>query len=75
MALDSIDRRALLRFLVAMKQSNGAFSMHEDGEIDVRGAYCAIAIAVMCNIGTEPLFERAAEWVMRLVKLMIMQFL
>ena len=32
-ALDSIDRKALKSFLLRMKQPNGSFTMHDDGEV------------------------------------------
>lgn len=35
-ALDSIDRPALYRFLLSRKCRDGSFTMHEDGEVDVR---------------------------------------
>ena len=35
-ALNSIERDKLKEFISSMKQSNGSFCVHEDGEIDVR---------------------------------------
>lgn len=35
-SLKTIDRESLLRFLCDMKQPDGSFLMHEDGEVDVR---------------------------------------
>ncbi|KAI6238807.1 Prenyltransferase squalene oxidase domain containing protein [Aphelenchoides fujianensis] len=64
-ALDSINREQLLKFLYANKQSNGSFTMHEGGEVDIRGVYCATAVAVACGIYAEELFEDTAQWIMR----------
>lgn len=47
---DIIDRVALKDFLLRMKQSDGSFTVHHDGETDLRGSYCAIAVASMCNL-------------------------
>lgn len=35
----------MLRFLLRMKQADGGFSMHEGGEVDVRGCYTAISVS------------------------------
>lgn len=40
--------------------------MHVDGEVDVRGAYCAISCAKLVNISEElekELFKDTAKWV------------
>lgn len=40
--------------------------MHEDGEIDVRGVYCAISSAKLVNISKhdeEILFKNTATWI------------
>ena len=39
--------------------------MHDDGEEDIRGAYCAIAVALLTNISTPTLFENTAYWISR----------
>ncbi len=39
--------------------------MHVGGEEDVRGAYCALAVATLTNILSQELFDKTAEWVMR----------
>lgn len=45
-AFDAIDRPSLIRFLYSARDDkSGAFRMHTDGEIDVRGAYCAVSVA------------------------------
>lgn len=38
-ALSSIDRVALRRFLLAMQQPDGSFTLHHGGEVDIRFVY------------------------------------
>lgn len=49
-ALSSINRDKLYTFLLEMKDSSGAFRMHDGGEIDVRACYTAISVASILNI-------------------------
>jgi protein farnesyltransferase subunit beta len=39
--------------------------MHDGGEIDIRGTYCALAIAHLCNMVTLELIDGAAEFIVR----------
>lgn len=63
-SLDSIDRVGLVRFLHQMKQPDGSFTMHADGEIDSRATYCALAILRCLNIHDGILLENVAEWIL-----------
>lgn len=75
-ALRSIDRSALTRFLSAMQQPDGSFTVHHNGEVDIRGAYCALSVAKLLNIpiydsvttdGTtkkNDLFAKTADWIL-----------
>jgi protein farnesyltransferase subunit beta len=58
-----IDRPALQRFLFHMRQDDGSFIMHEDGEVDVRGAYCALVSAVLTNTFSPELFSLTGQWI------------
>lgn len=49
-AYDVINREGLLRFLLAMHQPDGSFTIHQDGEVDVRGSYCAMVAASLCGL-------------------------
>ncbi|KAK1299082.1 Protein farnesyltransferase subunit beta [Acorus calamus] len=49
-ALTSINREKLRLFLLRMKDSSGAFRMHDAGEMDVRASYTAISVASILNI-------------------------
>ncbi|XP_017778890.1 PREDICTED: protein farnesyltransferase subunit beta [Nicrophorus vespilloides] len=62
-AYDIINRKTLKEFLYSVRAPNGAFRMHLDGEIDVRGVYCALSIATLTGIYSEKLFDGTAEWV------------
>ncbi|KAI1724031.1 prenyltransferase and squalene oxidase repeat domain-containing protein [Ditylenchus destructor] len=61
-AFECIDRRRLYKFINSMRQPNGSFVLHEGGEIDIRGAYCAIAAACITNIVDDVLFQNTATW-------------
>lgn len=65
-ALNAINRRTLKKFLWAVREDNGAFRMHVGGELDVRGAYCAISSAKLAAFSAEDeakLFEGTASWI------------
>jgi len=62
-ALAAVDRTSLHAFLRRMKQPDGSFSMHDDGECDVRGVYTALAVASITNLLDDELRAGAAEWV------------
>lgn len=64
-ALSVINRKALYQFLSSLKLPNGSFKMHTDGEIDVRGVYCAAAVASLTRIVDEKLFEMTPAWLVR----------
>lgn len=49
-AMRKIDRPAMLSFLRSLKQPDGSFAMHDNGECDVRAVYCAIAVADVLGI-------------------------
>jgi protein farnesyltransferase subunit beta len=64
-ALAVIDRPKLHEWLLRIKQPDGSFTMHQDGETDVRAAYCAVSVATLINIVTPGLFDGTADWVGR----------
>lgn len=63
-AYDSIDREKLLPFLLRLHQSDGSFIMHEGGEVDVRGTYCALAVARLTNLLCPPLIDKCADFIL-----------
>ncbi|EUB57429.1 Protein farnesyltransferase subunit beta [Echinococcus granulosus] len=66
-ALDVIDRQALGDWLISLRQPDGSFVMHHGGEVDVRGAYCAVATASITGVlkSRPEIFQGTAEWIAR----------
>lgn len=66
-AYSAIDKLSMIRFLWSVREEEtGAFRMHVDGEIDVRGAYCAVAAAKLINVEPDvelKLFTGTVDWV------------
>eukprot|EP01105_Mastigella_eilhardi_P005123 TRINITY_DN16918_c0_g1_i1.p1 TRINITY_DN16918_c0_g1~~TRINITY_DN16918_c0_g1_i1.p1 ORF type:complete len:392 (-),score=75.93 TRINITY_DN16918_c0_g1_i1:59-1234(-) len=62
-AYQVVNRETMYNFLMRMKNVDGSFNSHTDGECDIRGAYCAIATAAMLNIDTPELVRGTAEWI------------
>lgn len=60
-------RQKLFEFLQSVKQTDGSFAMHVGGEVDIRGAYCALSVASLTGILTKELVNNTAEWIIRLV--------
>jgi len=52
-ALEEVNRKAIWEWLGKIKQANGGFRMAENGEMDVRGAYCAFIIITILNLPLE----------------------
>ncbi|KAJ2856859.1 CAAX farnesyltransferase (FTase) subunit beta [Coemansia erecta] len=64
-AYSVVDRNAMYRWLIEMKQQDGSFAVHDGGEVDVRGIYCALVIASILNIMTPDLVRGCAEFIAR----------
>ncbi|KAI8319710.1 hypothetical protein GQ54DRAFT_278992 [Martensiomyces pterosporus] len=62
-AYSTIDRGKMYQWLMTMKRADGSFYMHEGGEVDVRGVYCAMVIASLLNIMTPELVANCAEFI------------
>lgn len=60
-----VNRQQTYRFLMQMKCPDGGFKMHDEGERDMRGTYCAIAVASMLHIVTDELVEGVPEYIKR----------
>lgn len=64
-AYDSIDRAALYSWYLSMKdKSTGGFAMHDDGETDVRGTYCALVVCKILNLLTEKITRGCKEYML-----------
>jgi len=55
----------MYQFLMRMKAPSGGFMMHDEGETDMRGTYCAMAVASMLHMLTDELVEGVPEYVRR----------
>lgn len=64
-ALLSINRDNLYKFMLRMKDTSGAFRMHEGGEIDVRACYTAISVASLVNILEDELAKGVGNYITR----------
>ncbi|XP_031842772.1 farnesyl transferase beta subunit [Nomia melanderi] len=62
-AYQAIDRKALKRFLISLHGEDGSFSLHADGEVDIRGIYCALAVAKLTNVYTPEMFKGSEDWI------------
>ena len=49
-AFDVINREKLVIWMNKLRQNDGSFVMHEGGEVDIRGVYCALSAAHLSNI-------------------------
>jgi protein farnesyltransferase subunit beta len=61
-AYQAVNRQGMYDFLMSMKTPVGAFKMQENGEIDVRATYCAIAIASVYNLLSPELIAGVPEY-------------
>ena len=55
----------MYNFLKQCRNEEGAFSLHIDGEVDVRGTYCALVVAKLTNIFDQELFEGTSDWLLK----------
>lgn len=62
-AYQVIDRKSLARFLSSLHAGDGSFSLHLEGEVDIRGGYCAIAVAKLTNVYTPEMFKGTDSWI------------
>lgn len=60
-----VGRQKLANFLASVCNADGSFLMHEGGEVDIRGAYCAVAVARLTKLTLHPLFARTPAWIVR----------
>lgn len=49
-AYSAIDRPGLHAFLLARKRPDGSFTMHEDGEVDIRGTRVVCGVCGVCDV-------------------------
>ena len=49
-AYNLIDRQKLVQWMNTLRLEDGSFLMHQDGEIDIRGVYCALSVTKLINV-------------------------
>ncbi|XP_076631836.1 farnesyl transferase beta subunit [Colletes latitarsis] len=64
-AYQVIDRVRLKMFILSRRRKDGSFSLHADGEVDMRGVYCALAVASLTNLYTPDLFEGTENFILK----------
>lgn len=57
-----INREKLHSWIMSLKQSDGGFAIHRDGEVDARAAYLALSVAALLNILTPEMTHNTASW-------------
>ena len=63
-ALSIIDKDKMRNFLHSVKDdTSGGFRMHEEGETDIRGTYCAIAVASLLQILDDRITKNVGNYV------------
>jgi len=64
-SLSLFERGKLAAWLDRLRCPDGSFTMHVDGEVDIRGVYCALSVARLANIYTPELFMNTDQWLLR----------
>lgn len=60
-----INRETLVEWMNQLRLDDGSFIMHIGGEVDIRGVYCALSVAMLTNTFSEELFHKTAQWVLK----------
>mmetsp|Transcript_5893 Transcript_5893/g.6125 ORF Transcript_5893/g.6125 Transcript_5893/m.6125 type:complete len:446 (+) Transcript_5893:1476-2813(+) len=63
-SLGMIDRVAMYNHLLSIRSPGGGFTMHIDGEIDMRSCYTALVVARLLNLLTPELIGNTAEYIL-----------
>lgn len=53
----------MYEWMISLKQTDGSFVMHTNGEIDVRGTYCALVVASLLNFLTPDFSRGLSEFI------------
>jgi len=64
-AYSLVDREKMVQWMDRLRCEDGAFRMHVDGELDIRGVYCALSVARLLKIYTPELFHNTDQWLLR----------
>ena len=60
---DCIEKETLYAWMMHLKQPDGSFLVHEQGEIDVRATYCVVVVASLLGLVTEELLDGVGAYV------------
>ena len=63
-AYNLVNRQKLVQWMNTLRLKDGSFLMHQDGEIDIRGVYCAVSVAKLINVYSPELFKNTHKWVL-----------
>jgi len=61
-AYQVVNRSKMLNFLKSVKNDDGSFCMHVNGERDTRAVYCAASIATMLKFDDRELFKNSEKY-------------
>ncbi|GAB66743.1 farnesyltransferase beta subunit, partial [Plasmodium cynomolgi strain B] len=62
--LSFLDKKKLHSYILKLKCKDGSFRLHKNGEIDMRGTYCAIAVCSMCHILTNEVKKNVEKYIL-----------
>ncbi|EDL45857.1 farnesyltransferase beta subunit, putative [Plasmodium vivax] len=62
--LSFLDKQKLHSYILKLKCKDGSFRLHKNGEIDMRGTYCAIAVCSMCHILTNEVKKNVEKYIL-----------
>ncbi|EUD67317.1 protein farnesyltransferase subunit beta [Plasmodium inui San Antonio 1] len=62
--LSFLDKKKLHSYILKLKCKDGSFRLHKNGEIDMRGTYCAIAVCSMCHILTNKVKKNVEKYIL-----------
>ncbi|GAW81235.1 farnesyltransferase beta subunit [Plasmodium gonderi] len=62
--LSFLDKKKLHSYILKLKCKDGSFRLHKNGEIDMRGTYCAISICSMCHILTNQVKKNVEKYIL-----------
>ncbi|SBT35891.1 farnesyltransferase beta subunit [Plasmodium ovale wallikeri] len=62
--LSFLDKKKLHSYILKLKCKDGSFRLHKNGEIDMRGTYCAISICSMCHILTNEVKKNVVKYIL-----------
>ncbi|EPQ27107.1 uncharacterized protein PFL1_05389 [Pseudozyma flocculosa PF-1] len=60
---DAIDRQKMYRWMLSLKQPDGSFLVHENGEVDVRASYCVVTVSTLLGICTPQLVRGLGDFI------------